>query len=130
MTDITGNFSVGNSHGYSNDDMRPAKIDNAPESCPECNETHEKIDLGKDPAAISNEAMVKSSRVRNIGSKDDGAYKYNPDYVKADVLYISGMLDTVAKMQQMYMDKGLSEKEARDKALAFADALIYGSNQE
>ena len=129
MTDITGNFSVGNSHGYNNEDLRAAKPVQAAETCPECDEIKpDKIDLGKDPAALANQALVRPSKVREIGS-NSGEYKFDPEAVKADVLFLDSMIDTVSGMKKMYMDKGLSEEAATKKAFEFAEALISGEQQ-
>ena len=39
------------------------------------------------------------------------------------------MIETVAGMKKMYMDKGLSEEAATKKAFEFAEAIISGEQQ-
>lgn len=118
MTDITGNFSV-NKTPYTKENQKK-------ELCPECgrmcNEDSEivpDINLDYDPAVVIGKAMIKTSKAN--GNKQ---YEFKKENVENDVKTLQMLADLTQSTINGYMAKGLSRKEAEEKAMLFIDALL------
>lgn len=123
MTDITGNFGI---NPHYDKDIQPKK-ECAGECCSQeqgkaC-ETPSRVDLDKQPAAVSGRALVKKA-------DKTGEYKFDPKQVENDVQEYMLLAETAKDTFNSYKKAGLSDEEAQNKTLEFMEALYTGLNSE
>lgn len=122
MTDISGNFSI--NHHYENNEIQPKK-ECTGECCSQdkaC-ENKTQVDLDKQPAAVSGRALVKKA-------DKTGEYKFDPKKVEDDVQEYMLLAQTAKDTYQSFKEAGLSDEEAQNKTVDFAEALYSGLEEE
>lgn len=80
----------------------------------------EQINLNCQSSAISGRALVESLGIQNKGTK----YEFNPSTAADDIETFEAVADALKAVIELYIQKGYTKEEARQKATRFADALI------
>lgn len=78
------------------------------------------VNLDYQGSAISARALVESLGVQNKGTK----YEFNPSDAANDVETFEAVADALKSVMELYLQKGYSKEEAKQKAAQFINALI------
>lgn len=83
-------------------------------------ENKEQINLNYQSSAISGRTLVESLGIQNKGTK----YEFNPSDAADDIETFEAVTDALKAVIELYIQKGYTKEEARQKATQFVDALI------